>query len=173
MFDHNLDVVKGPSLMHRLDFAAVPDYAAMEAAVSTINEGGLISLNASGKLIAGCPAGGAAAIQPMPMFAIQGLNDFDSNSDEGNISGGVMSGIVATGGFEISTTEFDPTGTYAPNQLLTADGTTLGLVKEATVAPYGVEVIVGCVSQGAAVNADGKNMLTFWTMFLPSAEDPA
>ena len=33
MFDHNLDVVKGPSLMHRLDFHAAP-----AAVPGTINE---------------------------------------------------------------------------------------------------------------------------------------
>jgi len=173
MFDHNLDVVKGPSLMHRLDFAADPDYAALELAGDTIHEGGLMSLTAAGKLIAGCPSGGASIVQPMPIFAIQGLNDFDANSDVGNLSGGVMSGVVGTGGFEIATTEFDSALTYAPNELLASDEAgTKGWVTKAAGPAYGAETIVGCVSRPAAANADGANMLAFWTMFLPSAVTP-
>jgi len=164
MFDHNLDVVKGPSLMHRLDFHAAP------VADEAIKEGSLMSLDSAGKFIAGCPPGAATITQPMPIFAIQGINDFDANSDIGNISGGVMSGVVATGGYELATTEFDAALTYAPNELLVSDeGGTKGWVTQAAAAPYGAETIVGCVSKPAAVNADGKNMLAFWSLFLPSA----
>jgi hypothetical protein len=159
MFDHNLEVVKGPSLMHRLDFAAAPK------AGESINEGSLMSVDVDGLLIAGCPAG-AAAVRPMPVFAIQGIDDFDANSDEGNMSGGVMSGVVATGGFEISTTEFEGT-VFVPNQLLTA-GSTAGTVAAATVSPYGAEPIVGVVTKAPYVNADGKSVLTFWTTFIPA-----
>ena len=158
MFDHNISVVKGPSLMHRLDCAAAPK------AGEEIYEGGLMSLDAGGNFLAGCPAG-ALGVQPMPVFAIQNVNDFDANSDEGNLSGGVMSGYVATGGFEIATTEFDA-GTYVPNQLLTEGAA--ATVKPATPLPYLAEPIVGCVSKAPAINADGKNMLSFWTMFLPA-----
>ena len=165
MFDHNLDVVKGHSLMHRLDFHAAP------LAGEEINEGSLMSLDANGLFIAGCPPGAAGAIVvPMPIFALQGINDYDANSDIGNISGGVMSGIVATGGFEIATTEFDAGGTYAPNTLLVSDeGGTKGFVTEAAAPAYGDETICGVVSKPAAVNADGKSMLSFWTVYLPSA----
>lgn len=158
MFDHSISVVKGPSLMHRLDFAAPPKVG------EEIETGGLMSLDSNGQFIAGCPAGDTA-VRPMPFFAIQGINDFDANSDEGNISGGVMSGYGATGGFEIATTEFDA-GTYVPNQLLTSG--TGAAVKAATVSPYAAEPIVGVVSKSAAVNADGKSVLSFWTMFLPA-----
>jgi len=160
MFDHNIDVVKGPSLMHRLDTHAAPK------AGEAINEGSLMSLDTNGLFVAGCPSGGATAVQPMPVFALQGNNDFDANSDIGNISGGVMSGVVATGGFEIATTEFDA-GSYAFNQMLT-NGATAGLVGAATGIAYDAEPIVGIVSRDAAVNADGKSMLSFWTMFLPA-----
>lgn len=167
MFDHNIDVVKGPSLMHRLDFHAAP------VAGEAINEGSVMSLNPDGKFIAGCPAGGVAAVQPMPIFAMQGINDFDANSDVGNISGGVMSGYVATGGFEIATTEFDAGGTYLPNTLLTAfeggAAGTEGFLTDATGSAYKLETICGVVSKAAAVNADGKSMLSFWSCYLPSA----
>lgn len=165
MFDHNIDVVKGPSLMHRLDFHAAP------VADEALNEGSLMSLDSDGKFIAGCPPGaGGSNIIPMPIFALQGIDDFDANSDVGNISGGVMSGVVATGGFEIATTEFEIGPTYAPNTLLTSDEAgTKGLVTEAAGLPYGAETICGVVSKTNSVNADGKQMLSFWTVYLPSA----
>jgi len=160
MFDTSLNVIKGPSLMHRLDFRAAP------AVGETIYAGSVCSINAAGTLVAGCGVG-AAMNRPMPMFAIQNIDDFDANSDVGNISGGVMSAIVATGGFEIETTEYDATGTYNPNDLLTADGVNTGDVKRMGENPYGGQVAVGCVSEGVSTNADGKSVVRFWTVYLP------
>ncbi len=166
--------IKGPTKMNRLDKSAET------AASQTIHEGSLCSLNSSKKLIAGCAAGTPASGNcPMPMFAIQDVNDFDANSDGvigtgatvsmgGNISGGVQSALVATGGFEISTSEYSTVGTptYAPNDLLT-DGTA-GLVKKLAKAPFGTASVVGCVSDGVATNVDGVSVLAFWTMFIPA-----
>jgi hypothetical protein len=166
MFDHNLVVVKGPSLMHRLDFHAAPK---VTDPAQVIYEGGLMSLDSNGQFVAGCAPGGATNVQPMPIFAIQGINDFDANSDQGNISGGVMSGIVATGGFEISTTEFASAPSYLPNTLFVEDTATAGYVTEAAGVAYGAETVVGVVSRPPSINADGKNMLSFWTTYLPSA----
>jgi len=160
MFDHTLNVIKGPSLMHRLDFRAAP------AASEAIAAGSVCSINAAGQLIAGCTVG-AAMNRPMPMFSIQNVDDFDANSDVGNISGGVMSAIVATGGFEIETTEYDTAGTYNPNDFLTADGVNTGDVKRMVEAPYGGQVGVGVVSEGTSTNADGKSVIRFWTVYLP------
>ena len=161
MFDHSLQVIKGPSLMHRLDFRAAP------TAGANIAPGSVCSINAAGTLIAGCP-GGAVMNRPMPMFAIQDVDDFDANPDVGNISGGVMSAIVATGGFEIETTEYETTGTYNPNDLLTASATTAGDVERLVESPYGGQMVCGCVSEGTSTNADGISALRFWTMFLPA-----
>ena len=147
--------------MHRLDFHAPPK------AGEALRAGSLCSIDANGQLIAGVPVG-AVANRPMPMFAIQDINDFDANSDVGNISGGVMSAVVATGGFEIETTEVDAAVTAAPNDLLTADLTTVGFVAPATAVPYTTEPIVGCVSKGVSVNADGKHVIRFWTVYLPA-----
>jgi hypothetical protein len=161
MFDHSLVVVKGPSLMNRLDFNAPPRSGEL------INQGSVCSLNSSGQLVAGCSVG-ATANRPMPMFAIQGINDFDANSDIGNFSGGVMSAVVATGGFEIETTEF-VAGVYNPNDMLTAaTGSNIGKVTICTDSPYQNEVVVGCVSVGTRTNEYGKSTLRFWTMFLPA-----
>jgi len=170
MFDHSLNVVKGPSLMHRLDKDAAP-----AAGQSDIFEGMLVSLNNAGAMVKGCD-NGEGANRPMPMFAIQGIDDFDANSDVGNISGGVMSAVVATGGFEIETTEFVAGGnTFACNDLLTgASATDLGKVTKATEV-YGAETICGVVSSTALVSgaaqADKLPVLTFWSVYLPAGED--
>lgn len=161
MFDHSLMVVKGPTLMHRLDFHGAP------AASQSIYAGSVCSTNSAGLLVAGCSVGNAYN-RPMPMFAIQNVNDFDANSDVRNISGGVMSAVVATGGFEIETTEFATGGTYNPNDLLTADTGTAGLIERCTVPPYSSEVVIGCVSTGRNNNVYNKASLRFWTMFLPA-----
>ena len=164
MYDHTLVTVKGPPRLNRLDFSAAP------AASQTILQGACVSINSAGAIVEGCVVG-VAANRPMPMWAIQATDDFDANSDVGNISGGVQSAVVATGGFEIETTEFvnSPT-TYAPNDLLKPGLTTnLGKVMLATVPPYGVEVVVGCVSKIKATNRDGVTVLRFWTMFLPAS----
>jgi len=164
MYDHTLVTIKGPPRLNRLDFSAAP------AAAQTILQGALVSINAAGAIVEGCDVG-VAANRPMPMWAIQATDDFDANSDVGNISGGVQSAVVATGGFEIETTEFvnAPT-TYAPNDLLQPGlAADLGDVKLATVPPYGAETIVGCVSKAKATNRDGVTVLRFWTMFLPAS----
>lgn len=166
MFDHSLVVVKANGdYLHRLDFKAEP------AASQALEAGSVCSLNSSGKLVAGVAAG-AAGNKPMPMFALQGVNSFDANSDVGNMSGGVMSALVGIGAFEVATTEYK-TGsgiTYAPNDLLTASGLTTDLGKVIKAAGvYSTEPIVGCVSKGTSTNRDGKGVLSFWTMFLPAA----
>lgn len=161
MYDHTLTVVKGPSLIHRLDFHAPP------LSTEDINPGMVMSLNASGQFVAGCAAG-AVHNRPMPVFSIQGINDFDANSDIGNISGGVMSGVVATGGFEIETTEF-VAGVYVPNDLVApATGGDVGKVRRSNESPYQNTPIVGVVSTGTSTNTDGKSVLRFWTVYLPA-----
>jgi len=161
MYDHSLNVIKGPSKMHRLDYHAAPK------ANETIYSGSVCSIDANGQLVAGVSVG-AVFNRPMPMFAIQSINDFDANSDVGNTSGGVMSAVVATGGFEVETTEF-VAGTYNENDLLTAaTAGDIGKVKRMTVSPYAAQNVVGCVSTGTSTNADGKSVVRFWTMFLPA-----
>jgi len=104
---------------------------------------------------------------PMAIFMIQGTNEFDANSDVGNMSGGVQSGIVASGGYEIQSTEF-VAGTYNPNDLLTfATGDDRG---DVTISSdnYSDCHVVGVVSKGTETNADNKSVLSFWTVFCPA-----
>ncbi len=162
MYDHTLVTVKGPGRLTRLDYAAAPKTG------EAIAPGMVCSIDANGEMIAGCP-NGSAGNRPMAMFALQDTDAFDANSDSGNISGGVQSAVVATGGFEVQSTEFDSGETYAPNDLLKdkagADDGTLTLLGQ---APYGNTAAVGCVSKGVETNKEGVSVLTFWTCWLPA-----
>jgi hypothetical protein len=154
-FDHLLDPVSGYDGMHDLQFHAEP------AAGADFRRGSLVSLDASGKLVAGC---GDA---DMPLWAINDTGDFDVASDVGNFSGGVVATFVATGGYELKTTEFVTTETYGPNDLLTAG--TAGDVGLVTPSPalYGDAVIVGCVSKGQFEEVYGQQVVQFWPLFIP------
>ncbi len=158
MYDHTLVPVKGAIAPRRLDYAAAPK------AGEAIEEGMCCSLDSAGELVKGCPAG-SVGNRPMPIFVINAQDDFDTNSDTGNISGGVMSGLVGSGAFEVETTEFNDAATFNPNDLLQSADGSLDLLG---VAPYGTLTAVGVVSKGVSTNRDGVAILTFWTEYIPA-----
>ena len=171
MYDHELVVVRGPAPQHRLEYTA-PRVPGVE-----FIRGSVVSADNNGNIQVGCPVG-VAGNRPMPMFAIQGTADLDAYTDEYNTSVGVQSAVVATGGFEVATTEF-VADTYNVNDLLTCDEN--GKVKKAAGDAYGAEVVLGVCSiarSGAVAtnaigvpttNSYGKPMLTFWSVYLPAA----
>lgn len=161
MYDHTLVPVKGAIAPRRLDYAAPP------AVGQAIVEGMCCSLNNSGEFVAGCPVG-ATQQKPMPIFVINSQDDFDTNSDVGNISGGVMSGLVGSGAFEVETTEFNEAQAMLPNTLLkSVDGS----LEELGTLPYLAATVVGVVSKGKSTNRDGVAILTFWTEYIPAGAD--
>ncbi len=86
---------------------------------------------------------------------------------------GVLSGLVATGGYEIDSTEYDTTKTYAPGDLLTAVASdsvlaTGGVLTNASAVQF-VNPICGVVSSGAHTNHNGVPTLSFWSVWLPGA----
>jgi len=166
MFDHSLTELSGRATMHALDFSAAP------AADEEVFEGSVMTLDSNGQFVGGMGAGVANTQlfehnAPMAIFAIQGTNEFDANSDIGNISGGVQSGIVASGGYEVQTTEY-VAGTYSPNDLLTfavgADRGDVGIARD----NYSDCHVVGVVSRGVDTNADNQSVISFWTVFEPA-----
>jgi hypothetical protein len=171
-YDHLLDVISGYDGMHDLQYHAVP-----EDGIDPFFRGALLSLNAAGEYQLGLS--GVAAGE-MPMWAINARDDFDVNSDIGNVSGartrqdgqllGGLATFVATGGFEIATTEFDPAAvaSYVPNRALIHDAANPGYVT-AGATPYAIgETIVGTVSKGVRTEVYGQSVLQFWPVFLPA-----
>jgi hypothetical protein len=95
---------------------------------------------------------------------------------------GKLVGLVATGGYELETTEFDTAQTYVINQTLRAvtsntDANAGKLTNQNAsggqgFASPGVNVvytdsIVGVVSRGAYTNSNGRSVLAFWPVYLP------
>jgi len=170
-FDHLLDAISGYNGMHDLQLAAVP------ATGQTFNRGALVSLDASGNLIAGLSAVDGAE---MPLWAINAAEDLDANSDPDNISGakdrqdgkllGGVGTFVATGGYELATTEFDiaALASYVPNAPLIHDTGTAGFVTAGTSPIVIEESVVGIVSKGVRTEVYNQKVLQFWPVFLPA-----
>jgi hypothetical protein len=158
MFDHELNPVKGWPSPYALDKAVT-----MDASVTAMNAGMVVALNSSAKGVLG------AANFAMPMFVFQNLNDFDTNSDVGNISGGKWMCLVATGGYELESTEYAGTG-FVPNAALGSDpaGATPGKLEVVNTGSY-AKTIVGIVSDITApfTNSYRKSVVRFWPVFIP------
>jgi hypothetical protein len=158
MYDHELNPVKGWPRIHALD-----KHAEVGSGVTGIIAGMCLSLDSDGKYQRGC-ANGA-----MPLFVFQNQNDFDANSDVGNISGGVLMTLVATGGYELESTEF--TGaSFVPNAPLTVENTAgddQGKLKVTTI-DHATDMVVGVVSDaGPITNENGKTVVRFWPVYMP------
>lgn len=176
MFDHLLDVVGGP----------VPGtpYALMKAAKIASGQtaayflaGRVVSLDSNGDFVIGAeaPAAGGASL-PMPMFLVNSYNDFDVAGDAGNIVGAdsagtntpKLSALVATGGFEIETTEYTSATNLVTNRPLTATAAQLGKLTVATALSGTPGTIVGIASAAVAASHRGSTNLVarLWTTAL-------
>jgi hypothetical protein len=162
MYDHELNAKKGWPSPYAVDYSA--EYADGETGV---NAGMVISLDSNGEFVRGLSGDGAMAI-----FALQNQSDFDVLADIGNISGGVGSGLVAAGAYELQSTEF-VTDTYAPNDPLTVEsaGADDGKLKKGTLY---ADDIVGLVSAGQTDSEHNASIkfLAFWPVFLPKGATP-
>jgi hypothetical protein len=156
MFDHELNPLKGWPSPYAVDKAAE-----IGSGVTGIQAGMVISLNGSGKWKRG------AASADMPCFAFQNQSDFDVLSDVGNISGGVLMGLVAVGSYELESTEFAGTG-FDFNIPLRARNTAdadQGKLESTTLGS--ADLIVGVCSRAPAANENGKQVVRFWPVYLP------
>jgi hypothetical protein len=140
-------------------------------------------LNSAGEIEPGC------VNKQMALFIFQGKDDFDVSSERNDEwtpispTGKVMS-LVATGGFELETTEFDTGQIYAPNDHLRAPTglgstayaagsgklTNQGIIYAANVADPGTNstAICGVVSRGAYTHKlYKKSVLAFWPIYYP------
>ena len=176
MFEHGLDVKKGWFDMASLDYSAK-----LSGSVSyAVPRGRVVHLElASGKevFVPGCSNTGVS------IFLLNGSTDADV-SNPGTTAGGSfmhqavsptgkLSGLVATGGYEIATTEYVTGNTYNPGDLLTAPASggaaVEGVLTNASVTQF-VTPVCGVVSSGAAKNHNGVNTLSFWSVWLPGAD---
>ena len=159
MFDFELNQKKGWPSPYAVDYSA-----AYATGVTGAAAGSVISLDSSGNLVRGLSEDGAMAI-----FLLQNQSDYDVRSDVGNISGGVGSGLVACGAYELQTTEF-VTATYAPNDRLTVENSEVSDdYGKLTAGVEYTDPIVWIVSSGQADSEHDASiaLLSFWPVWLP------
>jgi len=151
MFTHEFNAVKGYVDQHAVDKTAAP------ADQVTFNRGVTLHLNTDGDWELGVTG------TQMGCWAMQGSDEYDANSDVGNMSGGRVSALVAAGAYELETSAFDEQeGGYDPNTPLRAGVD--GLLEEGTVYE---DAIVGVTSDGVITNEYGVDVLRFWPVYLP------
>lgn len=175
MFEHGLDVKKGWFDMASLDY----DAKLASAVEYAVPRGRVVHVDSDGSFRPGAHNTGVA------IFLLNGSEDADVSNPGTTAAGnfmhraispsGKLSGLVATGGYEISTTEFDATQTYAPGDLLTAaqsldDATVGGVLTNEDVVQF-INPVVGVVSSGKAKNHNGVQALSFWCVWLPGSHD--
>lgn len=171
--EKGLDIKKGWFDMAALDYAA----KLSPSVTFSVPRGRVVHVDAAGNFRPGAHRTGVA------IFLLNGSDDADVSNPGTTASGnfmhkaiaptGKMSGVVATGGYEIASTEFDASLNYTPGNLLTAvasdsNATTGGRITNASVTQY-VTPVVGVVSSGKAKNHNGVYALSFWTAWLPGA----
>lgn len=215
-YDHLLDPISGYDGMHDLQFQGATGSSA------EWHRGSLMGLNASGDIVPFADLGASEAPRAMGLWAINASYDFDVAGggswsggdaalyrlDAGNIAGQTLASdnttvqtrrigtLVATGGFELVTTEFnqnvaytynDPLIGYTPvgigsNPFEVANSYPEGWVTLGTIGtgPSGgggndihtgglnpIENVVGVVSSGEKVSTYGQAVLHFWPVYLP------
>lgn len=173
-FEHGFDVKKGWFDMAALDY----DAKLSSNVTFVVPRGRVVHLNANGEFEMGAHNTGVA------IFLLNGSEDADVSNPGTTAAGnfmhqavaptGKMSGVVATGGYEIDNTEFDSARTYVPGELLTAtasnsNATTGGRLTNENVTQF-VNPVVGVVSSGKHKNHNGVQTLSFWCVWLPGAD---
>lgn len=179
MFEHGLDISKGWFQPAALDKAA----KLSSAVTFAVPRGRVAHLDSNGEFVMGVDETG------MGIFLLNGEADFDVNNPGTTPSGlfmhraigptGKMSGVVASGGYEIQSTEADMTRTYTPGDLLTAGTSntvlaTGGVLTNAGTGGGGdveqfVDPVCGVVSDGKFNNQAGVQVVAFWSVWLPGA----
>ncbi len=172
LFDHTLDAVKGwlPGNMASLDCSGK---LAAAVTVDPVYAGRVAHKNNDGEFELGVTG------TKMAIFLLQNSDDPDVQNSGGDgwtaiAPTGVMSGLVATGGYELASTEFDTSLTYVVNDPLRAiasnsNATTGGRLTNAGVTLF-TTAICGVVSKVPAANSHGKSVLTFWPVYVPGTD---
>lgn len=147
------------------------------ATARDIFQGSVISLNANGQYILGCPAG-SGVNRPVPFISLK--NSFDPDVTTGvsdpkfgrsaySAVGGIIAATPCTSGYELETTEYDAEATYAVNDgVIPGTSTKLGKVTVATAAPGGADPYLGFVSIPPKTDYFDNKRLAFFTDFIPA-----
>lgn len=172
MFTHTLIPLKGWFRMTALDYTTK---LSGNVSIDPVYAGRVVHLNSAKQFEMG------ASSLEMPMFLLQGTDHWDVSNPGGSdwtatAPAGYLTALVATGAYELETTEFDSAQTYNPNEHLRAvasnsDATTGGRITNQTLgtlyASSGMACRCGVVSRGKYTNSYGKTVLAFWSVYIP------
>lgn len=195
MFTNALNALKGFIEEYALDFKGRlhNDVVVRVPAGSVVHLAGWESLrgvNANamdvvGLFKTGTPKQGGNPV--MGIFVWQSSDDFDVTNDGGDPSSndgalwigivparrGVLNGLVASGPYELQTTEYDTTKTYTANALLYGEpndtNTNLPWAGRLTTDNGGgtnPRTVCGVVSRGVVTNYNDVSVLSFWSVFI-------
>lgn len=182
MYDHTLEVRHGWSGDRG---SVLQKMLPVSSANSNLVYGGcVVNIGTDNTFHLGVNATNSLANCRVPCFAFPNENDFDVNSDYGNIAGGTLLALCALGDFEMESTEFDSGSgeDYTAGVYLTAtaeDGppnTSDGKLKPGT---FGTDVIVGIVSESGTnsdhsfTNENGQGYIRFFSWFMPDTVSAA
>jgi hypothetical protein len=179
MFEHGLDVKKGWFDMASLDYSA----KLSSAVTYDVPRGRVVHLELAGGKEVFVPG---VSGSHMAIFLLNGSSDADVSNPGTTSAGnfmhqavsptGKLSGLVATGGYEVATTAYVKTSggsavVYNPGDLLTAPvsggAAVEGVLTKTGAVPY-VDAVCGVVSSGASKNHNGVSTLSFWSVYLPA-----
>lgn len=157
-----------------------PAKVKVEAASYKIRQGSVVSLDATGQYVIGCPAGTGANC-PVPFISMKNIIDPDvQTGKEGKTMkdstysavGGIITAIPATAGYEMESTEF-VANTYHQNDALTpATGDNIGKITAATQAPGAGQPILGFVTEPSRVDWFNNTRIGFLLHFIPTGIIP-
>ena len=174
MTRHTLEAPKGWPSPHAVDFRAK---LSANVTIDPVRAGRVVHLNSVGEYEMGLPD--VVNAGHMPIFLFQNSNDPDvANVDPAAGEAGewiaiapvgYLMGLVAAGAYELESTEFDTSLSYAPGDTLTAtpsntDATTGGRITKGTAYS---KPLCGVVSRGKFENSHRRQALAFWPVWLP------
>lgn len=169
MYEHVLDAKKGwiPGNMGSLDKSAK---LSANVTIDPVYAGRVAHVDDSDQFQMGVTG------SQMAVFLLQNSDDADVSNPGGNnwtaiSSQGIMSGIVATSGTELASSEYDSSQTYHVNDLLRAvqsnsNATTGGRLTNAGVT-LGTTACCGVVSKVPYTDHNGTSVVQFWPVYVP------
>ena len=162
-FSHKMQVVNGGGLLDQLQTRIM-------RGTNTWYAGVVGYLDASRQFTPGLGTSG----YNMPVFIDHGSADYDLSGEVGDANAQTGSGVngwAASLGLEMWTTEYNTSGTYAVNTLLTGStGDDVGKVEDVTDVNYNDVQICGQCSRGAVTaikEAEDALALHFWMLHWP------
>lgn len=166
MTAHTLNALKGWPAPHALDFATELDSGIPEANLPVLS-GTVVRLNAAGKYELGL---GTRLVMPLFLFPNSDDPDVvneapDASTERGAFvpitPTGAAVALVATGAYELVSTEFVAATSFAINDFLKAADAGVNAGKLDVGTLY-TDMICGIVSRGKVDNGYGSSAIAFW-----------